>query len=123
MSETGGIMLERYTDQFTELRCLLEDYVKASEGSAEEKACQNKLKEYLGSQEMDFVKAIQVVLHIGRTKTLEETQAPEALYKETMNAFNMLKGWRPQEIEINNMIIKVPLDVYLMKGMQILQIK
>lgn len=115
-------MLEKYINQFTALKSLLEDYVSAAEGSETEKVCHKALEEYLNTQALDFVKAVQVVLHIGRTKTLEETQSPEVLYNETMNAFNMLKGWRPQEIEVRNMIIKVPLDEYLMRGMQILQI-
>ena len=40
-----------------------------------------------------------------------------------MNAFNMLKGWRPQDIEVRHMVIKIPLDVYFATGLKVLGIE
>lgn len=116
-------MMVEYRQQLTNVKPLLTAYVEAEEGSIDEKDKQKELINYLNEQDMEFVKAIQVILHIGRTKEVSEGADPERLYAQVMESFNLLKGWRTKEIEVRNMIIKVPLDQYFMKGIEILKIK
>ncbi|MGL4737102.1 MAG: hypothetical protein ACRCW2_06550 [Cellulosilyticaceae bacterium] len=110
-----------YRVQITELQPLLMAYVAAEEGSSLEKENKNELKAYLNAQNMAFIKLIQVVIHIGKTTELQ-VETPQALYEQTMENFDCLKGWRPQEIEVQNMIFKTPLDHYFAKGLHILGI-
>lgn len=112
--------LENYTAQLSALPSLLTNYVKAEEKSQKERENKQTLSDYLNMQEMDFIKFIQVVIHIGKTKEVGQVDVPGSIYVETMQAFDLLKGWRPKEIEIQNMIIKAPLDEYLEKGLAIL---
>lgn len=111
-------MLAYYTKEFEELKCLLSAYCNEEEGK--DKESKNALIGYLLEQEMNFIKCIQVVFHLGRNPERYEGNLPETLYEKTMRSFDTLKGWRSKEIEIRNMIIKIPLDVYFAGGLQVL---
>lgn len=110
-------MFTHYTNEFETLEILLRDYVQAEEG--EDKVAKEALANYLNAQDMEFVKCIQVILHLGRNPQ-QNVEDPEALYHKTMQAFDTLKGWRPQDIEVRHMMIKIPLDTYFMDGLKVL---
>ena len=113
-------MFTQYTNEFKTLETLFTGYVQQEEG--EDKASKDALITYLNQQEMEFVKCVQIILHLGRNPQ-NATEDPEALYNKTMYAFNTLKGWRPQDIEVRHMVIKIPLDTYFANGLKVLGIK
>lgn len=110
-------MFQEYKNQSNKLLELLSAYCKCEEGK--DKEAKEALSHFLNEQDMEFVKWVQVVLHLGCNP---QEGAPEEVYNKTMQAFNLLKGWRPQEIEIRNMIIKNPLDEYFINGLKVLGI-
>lgn len=110
-------MFKHYETQLQTIQRLLEDYVRSGYGKAETEA----LKQYLNEQDMACVQLAQVILYVGKTKNQVQETTKEALYTNIMNAFNQLKGWRTQEMEVNNMIIKVPMDVEFRKGIAIFE--
>lgn len=105
--------------QIKEVQPLLKAYVNADEGSSLEKESKEALRTYLHAQSMAFIKFIQVVIHIGKTNEAQ-SERPLALYDQTMEKFDQFKGWRPKEIEIQNMLFKAPLDTYFEKGLHVL---
>ncbi|MGL4344684.1 MAG: hypothetical protein ACRCTE_05775 [Cellulosilyticaceae bacterium] len=114
-------LLERYQVELEQVKQLMREYSEAEEGTSKEREARGLLRNYLNHQDMAFVKMIQVVLHIGKTKQVGGEESSEKLFEETYQAFDMLKGWRPKEIEVHNMIIKVPMEKYLDKGLLILR--
>lgn len=108
-------MFKEYKNQSETLLELLRAYCQCEEGK--DKASKEALSKYLNEQDMEFVKWVQVVIHLGCNP---QEGTPEEVYRKTMQAFNLLKGWRPQEIEVRNMIIKNPLDQYFIKGLKVL---
>lgn len=113
-------MFTHYTNELKKLHTLLYNYVQEEEG--QDKASKEALIAYLNEQDMEFIKCVQVILHVGRNPE-NKGEDPQALYEKTMNAFNMLKGWRPQDIEVRHMVIKIPLDVYFATGLKVLDIE
>ena len=113
-------MFTEYQEQFKIVQDLFSQYVLESEGNDE--ISRKALIDYLNDQDMAFVKCVQVILHVGRNPK-NQGENPHLLYERTMNAFDQLKGWRSQEIEVRHMIIKIPLDVYFNNGLKYLQIK
>ncbi|MEF9960061.1 MAG: GNAT family N-acetyltransferase [Niameybacter sp.] len=112
-------MFIQYQNQIQTLPSLLKAYCEAEEG--QDKAEKVALSDYLNAQDMAFIKWVQVVLHLGRNPQ-SGTDIPEELYNKTLQAFDMLKGWRPKEIEIRHMILKNPLHVYFQQGLEVLGI-
>lgn len=108
-------MFNIYDQQLHTLQGLLEAYCKGEDEASTKKT----LKNYLNAQDMAFVKLVQVIIYVGKTKQEVDVQTKQQLYDEVMSSFNQFKGWRPQEIEVNNMIFKVPLDEQFKKGMDL----
>lgn len=110
-------MFKQYKEQLETVQTLFEAYVASDFNQVQTK----ELKNYLNGQDMAFVKLVQVILYVGSTKPHVEEGTKEALYDKVMDAFNQLKGWRTQEIEVNNMIIKVGMDRQFKEGMAVFE--
>ena len=109
-------MFGDYTEQLDTLTTLFKAYCHAE--GAEKQSERGKVLDYLNQQDMAFVQFVQVLIYIGKNMTVIEEQTKQAVYDKIMEQFTLLKGWRPKEIEISQMVFDIPLNVYLEKGIE-----
>lgn len=82
-----------------------------------------KLEAYLSSLDFETIKVIQTIMYLGRDKDYKNIVNPEERYKRERESLDQGKGWASKEIEIDQIVGKVPLDKYLSDGFKILEIK
>lgn len=109
-------MFEHYTAQLAQLETLFTAYCTVEEDKKKE--AKEILIQYLNEQDMRFIQLVQVILYVGKNRSVIDEKSKEELFQNTMNAFSALKGWRTKEIEVSQMIYAIPLDAYFKKGIQ-----
>ncbi len=87
------------------------------EYSEKEKALFNLLE----SLDFESVKIVQTIMYIGRDHDYSKSDTYEVRYRKYRESLD-LNGWNEKEIEINQIVQKVPLDTYLKDGFEILGI-
>jgi hypothetical protein len=81
-----------------------------------------KLQNYLENLNFETIKIIQTIMYLGRDNEYSNFQSPKARYEKLREDFDK-QGWATKEIEIRQMVGKIPLDEYLNKGFEILEIE
>jgi hypothetical protein len=61
-------------------------------------------------------------MYLGRDNEYSQLNNGEERYKKLREHFNKSKGWTTKDIEVDQMVGKVPLDRYLRDGFEILGI-
>lgn len=79
------------------------------------------LENYLNTQDFEDVKIMQVVMYIGRDTEQSNVKPAAELFEDNYNAFDR-NGWNKKSIEVSQMVQKVPLDEYLIKGKELLNL-
>lgn len=79
--------------------------------------------DYLSRLDMQLIKAIKVVLHIGKNEKDNCIHKPHELYKKTMNSFDILRCWKDKETEINGILTDSSISEYFDNGLKILKMK
>lgn len=90
--------------------------------SPDKNSARYKLEDYLESLDFETIKIIQTIMYLGRDKEYDELPRPELRYKKLREYFGK-SGWSTKEIEINQMVSKMPFSKYLKDGFEILGIK
>ncbi|PEJ54303.1 hypothetical protein CN676_08705 [Bacillus wiedmannii] len=98
----------------------IHEFNRSPEGQELEKKDQ-LLESYLKGLDFDTVKIIQTIMYLGRDKDYNKEDTPEEIYRKERGYFDS-QGWNTQDIEINQMVEKAPLDQYLEDGLEILKI-
>ncbi|MEC2390240.1 hypothetical protein BK709_04820 [Bacillus thuringiensis serovar shandongiensis] len=96
------------------------DFSKSPEGQELAKK-EELLENYLKELDFDTVKNIQTIMYLGRDKDYNKEDTPEEIYRKEREYFDS-QGWNSQDIEINKIVEKAPLDKYLEDGLEILKI-
>lgn len=109
----------READENESINVSSEGYKKYKEYkvSEEEKA----LDSYFNSLDFEVVKMIQSIMYLGRDRDYDKSDLPSEIYRKNREYMDQL-GWATKEIEINQMVEKLPLDTYLQNGFRILEI-
>lgn len=79
------------------------------------------LRNFLMDLDFELVKIIQTIMYLGRDKDYDKRKRPQEIYKAESQYFDR-EGWNTQEIEVNQIVEKLPLDYYLKDGFKILNI-
>lgn len=82
---------------------------------------EQKLFDLLNNLDFESVKIIQTIMYIGRDHDYNKTDSYETRYVKYRNSLD-INGWNDKEIEVSQMVQKVPLDRYLKDGFDILGI-
>lgn len=82
-----------------------------------------ELKSYLMSLDFEAIKVVQTVMYLGRDKDYNESLEPRDIYLKERQYFDNHIGWKTKEVEVNQVVEKLPLDEYLEDGFEILSIK
>ena len=94
----------------------LETLLKAYCEEDNKKEGKEKLVAFLSERPMEEIQLIQILMYIGRTGKVLTGKTRTDAVNEMLEAFGMMKGWRPKEIEIDQMIYDIPLATYYSKG-------
>lgn len=86
------------------------------------RALYSALDSYLNSLSFEEVKSLQAIMYLGRDKDYDNNLSPKQIYNSQINYFNKSIGWNTKEIEINQMVEKMPFADYLIEGKKILEI-
>ena len=81
---------------------------------------EKQLYEYMHKLDFETIKIIQVIMYIGRDGSDEVD--PTAIYDKQRHDFDK-DGWNTKEIETQQILQKMPLHIYLLKGCEMLQIQ
>lgn len=79
-----------------------------------------KLEPYLQNLTFDEVKSLQVIMYLGRDEDYNPTLSSQGIYDSQFEYFDKTLGWNTQELEINQIMEKLPLADYLLNGKKIL---
>ena len=82
---------------------------------------EQELFNFLNSLDFERVKIIQTIMYIGRDHDYDKTDSYEARYEDYRKSLDS-NGWNDKEIEVSQIVQKVPLDIYLKDGFDILGI-
>ena len=82
---------------------------------------EQELFNFLNSLYFESVKIIQTIMYIGRDHDYDKTDSYEARYEDYRKSLDS-NGWNDKEIEVSQIVQKVPLDIYLKDGFDILGI-
>jgi hypothetical protein len=82
---------------------------------------EQELFNFLNSLDFESVKIIQTIMYIGRDHDYDKTDSYEAGYEDYRKSLDS-NGWNDKEIEVSQIVQKVPLDIYLKDGFDILGI-
>lgn len=82
---------------------------------------EQELFNFLNSLDFESVKIIQTIMYIGRDHDYDKTDSYEARYEDYRKSLDS-NGWNDKEIEVSQIVQKVPLDIYLKDGFDILGI-
>lgn len=113
-------MLNDYYVDFKNISQVFNDYCNGEEGLINN--CNNVI-DYLNNLDMQLIKAIKIILHIGKNENNNCIHTPHELYKKTMNSFDILRGWKDKETEINSISIDSSISKYFDNGLEILKMK
>lgn len=83
---------------------------------------EKELVELLESLDFESVKIIQTIMYIGRDRYYNESDEYELRYSKYRESLD-LNGWNDKDIEIDQIVEKLPLDEYLKDGFEILGIE
>lgn len=81
-----------------------------------------KLFDFLNNLDFESVKIIQTIMYIGRDHDYNKTDSYKTRYAKYRKSLDN-NGWSDKEIEVSQIVGKIPLDVYLKDGFDILGIK
>lgn len=102
---------------------LATDYHKKYEqNDPEYREIRKILETYLNNLDFEIIKAIQVIMYLGRDEDYLENESPVERYVN-YRLYSNSQGWNKKDIEIVQMTEKLPLADYLKRGMEILGIK
>lgn len=82
---------------------------------------EQKLFDLLNSLDFESVKIIQTIMYIGRDHDYNKVDSYETRYARYRKSLD-INGWNDKEIEVSQIVHKVPLDKYLKDGFDILGI-
>lgn len=83
---------------------------------------EHNLRVYLESLDYETIKTIMVIMYLGRDRDYNRNDQPEEILREQRKYFDLL-GWSGEkEIDVDQMVGKLPLDEYLRTGLSILKI-
>ena len=82
---------------------------------------EEELFDYLNSLDFETVKVIQTIMYLGRDHDYCKEDSFEIRYNK-YRKYHELNGWNEKEVEIMQMVQKMPLDTYLSDGFKILGI-
>lgn len=82
---------------------------------------EEELFDYLSSLDFETVKVIQTIMYLGRDHDYCKEDSFEIRYNK-YRKYHELNGWNEKEVEIMQMVQKMPLDTYLSDGFKILGI-
>ena len=83
---------------------------------------EHNLRVYLESLDYETVKTIMVIMYLGRDRDYKRNDPPEEILRQQKEYFDLL-GWSGEkEIEVDQMVGKIPLGEYLRTGLNILNI-
>lgn len=78
---------------------------------------QNDLRSFLDSLDFEDLKFVKTLMYIGRDELTEEEISAEQLYYEVFKSVN----WEIKEFEVDTIIEKSPLHIYLWNGIEIIK--
>jgi hypothetical protein len=78
------------------------------------------LETYLNNLSFDEVKSLQAIMYLGRDKDYDSGLSPQKIYDSQFEYFDKTLGWNKKDLEVNQMIEKMPLADYLLEGKRIL---
>lgn len=82
---------------------------------------EQKLFDFLNNLDFESVKIIQTIMYIGRDNDYNKTDSYEIRYEKYRKSLD-INGWNDKEIEVSQIVQKLPLDKYLKNGFDILGI-
>ncbi len=82
---------------------------------------EQKLFDFLNNLDFESVKIIQTIMYIGRDNDYNKTDSYEIRYEKYRKSLD-INGWNDKEIEVSQIVQKLPLDKYLKSGFDILGI-
>ena len=82
----------------------------------------DKLIEYLMGLNINIIKDIHVILHIGKNELNNCVHKPFELYKKTMLTFDALRGWQEKEVEVNKIVECEASYAHFKNGLEILEL-
>lgn len=82
----------------------------------------DKLEEYLNNLSFDEVKSLQAIMYLGRDRDYDANLAPQQIYNSQFDYFDKTLGWNTKELEINQMVGKMPIAKYLIEAKKILKL-
>ncbi|MFL0197637.1 PIN-like domain-containing protein [Clostridium sp. WILCCON 0269] len=97
------------------------EYYKTGKGKLIKEA-EKELRDYLHELDFETIKIIQTIMYLGRDGDYNEEDRVDERYSKFRQDLDEL-GWSKKDIEINQMVNKIPLDKYLIKGLKILGIE
>lgn len=81
----------------------------------------NKLTEILMALDIEKVMALQTIMYLGRDKDYKTELTPDEIFLDYEKYIKSL-GVKSKELEVNQMVEKMPLGEYLTEGYKILGI-
>ncbi|GAB3797305.1 hypothetical protein [Virgibacillus kimchii] len=132
------MLLNEYKDVFKEVVRLAKkrrlDHVPVSTSSFEKKSFayywvkkddddKENLKNFLNALDFETIKVLQTLMYLGRDKDFHDNLSRREIYRRERNYFDNEVGWKTKEIEINQMVEKLPLDEYLEDAFEVLKIE
>lgn len=102
-----------------------EDEVNLEEFELEDlEECEEErnLRIYIESLDYETIKTLQVIMYLGRDMDYDREDTPDLILHKQRKHFDSL-GWnKDKDIEVNQMVEKIPLGEYLRNGLEILNI-
>lgn len=99
----------------------LEEVIEPGSDLRESLKIKGPLVEYCRTLSFEQIKILQCVMYLGRDRQYNKTDSPRDIYMARRKYFDR-RGWENKDIEMFQMIEKLPLDEYLEAGLKILQI-
>ena len=107
-----------YVIQLAEIRRKFYDVNPDADYNDLDRAIEN----YLKSLTFDEIKSLQSIMYLGRDKDYDRNQLPQQIYNSQYDYFDKTLGWNTKELEIDQMVGKLPLDLYLTSAKTILEL-
>lgn len=83
---------------------------------------EHNLRTYIESLDYETIKTLMIIMYLGRDRDYNRNDPPEKILHEQRKYFDLL-GWSGEkEIEVDQMVGKLPLGEYLRTGLSILNI-
>ncbi|WP_033543913.1 hypothetical protein [Planococcus sp. CAU13] len=119
LAETRQEYHDRYSLKSGSMKELME-YEK-TENYQKVKEKKDALENSLNSQDFEDVKIMQVIMYIGRDTAQSNIKPASQLFEENYD-YHEKSGWNKKSIEVSQMVQKVPLAEYLIKGKELLNL-